>query len=256
MRRQGILFILVGPAGSGKSTLCQRLLAEFHHRLQYAVSATTRSPRPGEVNGQSYNFMSREEFCRLRDAGEFFEWEENHGQFYGTLKSTLLDGINNGKDLLYQIDIRGALNFKRAFPLYSVLTFILPPSIEELRARLEGRGNSDPADLARRLQTARVEYQGLLKARTEQLSIDYVVVNNNIDIAYDEVRSILVSEGSRFGRIETASLEDLCRHDSGPHNSGPQNSGHQSSGHQNSGHQNSGHEKSGHHNTGGKKGEL
>lgn len=209
MQRQGILFFLIGPAGSGKSTLCKRLLDEFSDRLRYSVSATTRSPRPGESDGVSYRFMSRDEFCKLRDAGEFFEWEENHGNLYGTLKATLITGINQGNDLLYQIDIRGALNFKRAFPSNVVITFIVPPNFNELRKRLLQRG-VDTKDLETRLATARTEYEGLLDSKNGPLSIDYVVMNNDIDVAYSEVRAILIAERARSHRLDDISLREIC----------------------------------------------
>ena len=160
--RKGILFVLVGPTGCGKSTFCERLVREYSESIHYSTSATTRQPRPNEVPGTSYHFMTREEFLARRDSGEFFETEETHGNLYGTLRATLEDGINAGRDLLFQIDIRGALNFKKHFPNNTVTLFIIPPSFEALKERLKGRGTDDPAELQRRFTTAREEYEALL----------------------------------------------------------------------------------------------
>lgn len=210
LTRKGILFFLIGPAGSGKSTLCERLVAEFSQALRYSISATTRSPRANEVQGKSYHFMTREDFVDRRAKGEFFEWEENHGNLYGTLQSSLLEGISSGKDLLFQIDIRGALNFKRQFPENAVTVFLLPPSFNALKIRLQGRGTNEQDELVRRFSTARQEYDLLLKLYGEIDGIDYVVVNNDRDVTYDQVRSILVAERARYHRIDKESVQQFC----------------------------------------------
>jgi len=163
LTRKGILFVLIGPAGSGKSTFCERLIQEFPQALRYSTSATTRPPRANEVQGKSYHFMSREEFIARRERGEFFEWEETHGNLYGTLQANLIEGIESGKDLLFQIDIRGALNFKRQFPDNTVTIFLLPPTFQALQERLRGRGTTCQTDLERRFSTAREEYESLMK---------------------------------------------------------------------------------------------
>ena len=208
--RKGILFVLMGPTGSGKSTFCDRLVAEFPEALRYSVSATSRPPRPNEATGSSYHFMSREEFLARRERGEFFEWEEIHGNLYGTLQDSLIKGIDSGKDLVFQIDIRGALNFKRQFPDNAVTIFIVPPSFEELKKRLEARGTVDPHEQKRRFDTAHSEYQSLLRLHGDRSTIDYLVVNRDLESTYDQVRAIVMAERARYLRIDKDSVEQFC----------------------------------------------
>jgi len=208
--RKGILFIIVGPAGAGKSTVCDRLIAEFPDSLQYSTSATSRVPRHGEIPGKSYDFMSREEFVKRKERGEFFEWEEIHGNLYGTPKESLLRGIETGKDLLLQKDIRGALNFKQHFPDNAVTVFMLPPSFADLNIRLQTRGTTDPAELKRRLATARSEYQALLDVHGSQGMVDYVVVNGDLEATYQQVRAVVIAERSRYLRTEKDSIRRFC----------------------------------------------
>jgi guanylate kinase len=208
--RKGILFVLIGPTGSGKSTFCERLVGEFSDSLQFSNSATSRPPRANEVGGKTYNFMSREEFIARRERGEFFEWEEIHGNLYGTLQQSLIQGIESGKDLLFQIDIRGALNFKRQFPDNTVVVFLLPPSFDELQKRLRVRGTVEEDELKRRFETARSEYQALLRLHGDGEMIDYLIVNRELESTYEQVRSIVVAERARYLRINKESAEQFC----------------------------------------------
>ena len=208
--RKGILFILMGPTGSGKSTFCERLLSEFPDTLRYSTSATSRSPRANETGGRSYHFMSRDEFIARREQGEFFEWEEIHGNLYGTLQESLIRGIEEGKDILFQIDIRGAMKFKRQFPENAVTLFIVPPSFEELRARLTGRGTVDPGELQRRFATAKSEYQALLTLHGDGETIDYLVVNRELESTYNQVRAIILAERARYLRMDKESVQQFC----------------------------------------------
>lgn len=211
--RKGILFVVVGPAGSGKSTFCDRLIAELPEALQYSTSATSRPPRNNEVPGESYHFMSRDEFISKRDKGDFFEWEEIHGNFYGTLQESLLRGIETGKDLLFQIDIRGARNFKRQFPDNTVTIFIVPPSFTDLKARLKARGTTDTKELARRFATAQSEYDMLLQLHGNSGQLDYLVVNSELDKTYDQIRAIVLAERSRYLRMDKDSVQEFCEVD-------------------------------------------
>jgi guanylate kinase len=208
--RRGVLFVLIGPSGSGKSTFCLRLVREFPGKINYSVSATTRPPRENEVQGVSYHFMSREDFESRRDRGDFFEWEENHGNLYGTLRSNISDGISSGTDLLFQIDIRGALHFKKHFPDNAVTIFIIPPSFEVLNKRLLARGTVDPDELTTRFTTARSEYAALLSLRADHGKVDYVVVNHDLESSYDEIRSIVRAEQARYSRMDISSVAALC----------------------------------------------
>ena len=208
--RKGILFVLIGPTGSGKSTFCDRLVKDLPDALMYSTSATSRPPRANEVDGKSYYFMTREDFLARRERGEFFEWEETHGNLYGTLQSSLIEGIESGKDLLFQIDIRGALNFKRQFPENAVTIFIVPPSFEELQSRLRGRGTVDIAELQRRFSTAQIEYQALMRLHGDIGKIDYLVVNQELDTTYDQIRSIVIAERARYHRMDKESVNQFC----------------------------------------------
>ncbi len=210
LTRKGILFVLMGPTGSGKSTFCERLIAEFPEELSYSTSATSRPPRASEVAGKSYHFLSREEFIARREKGDFFEWEETHGNLYGTLQETLVTGIQTGKDLLFQIDIRGALNFKKHFPDNTVTIFIVPPSFKDLKERLQGRGTVCEAELQRRFVTAQDEYEALLRLHGQTSAVDYLVVNKKLDQTYEEVRAIVMAERARYHRIDKDSVEQFC----------------------------------------------
>lgn len=210
IRRAGILFILMGPTGSGKTTLCDKLVSEFSANLQYSVSATSRMPRPGEVQGKSYHFLKQDDFITKREAGEFFEWEETHGNLYGTLNSSLVSGINAGMDLLFQVDIRGALKFKRQFPNNTVTVFLVPPKFEVMKQRLASRGTTDSQELAKRFTTAKSEYESLLDSHGSPDTIDYLVVNSEIEATYDRVRAIVMAERARYQRMEKVSIEQFC----------------------------------------------
>jgi guanylate kinase len=208
--RKGILFIIIGPAGSGKSTVCDRLLREYPDSLQYSISATTRPPRHNEVSGKSYHFMSRDEFLMRRERGDFNETEENHGNLYGTLRESLILGIESGKDLLFQIDIRGALNFKRQFPDNAICIFLLPPSFAEMDSRLKARGTSNPEELTKRFATARDEYKELLALHGGQGGVDYLIVNQELEQTYNHVRSVIVAERLRYLRMDKDSVQQFC----------------------------------------------
>jgi len=153
--------------------------------------------------------MDRDEFIRRRGAGEFFEWEEIHGNLYGTLNSNLIAGIESGRELVFQIDIKGALNFKRQFPKNTVTVFILPPSFNELQERLKGRGTVAADELRRRFLTAREEYERLLSAHGDGSAIDYLVVNGELEATYQQIRAIVVSERGRYHRLDRESVRDF-----------------------------------------------
>lgn len=211
VRRQGMLFCLVGPAGGGKTTLRARMLADFPGEVTASVSVTTRAPRPGETHGKNYFFVSREEFERRRGAGEFYESEEVHGNLYGTLKATLDDAIARGLDLLLDIDIRGALRFKREYPDHAVVVFMVPPTTRQLIERLKARGPVGEAEIKTRLETAREEYRALLDAAADRTKVDYFVVNDEIEATYALLQSIRSAERARLVRLNRADVGAICR---------------------------------------------
>ena len=176
------IFVISGPSGAGKGTL----LAELRKQrpdLGLTVSATTRSPRPGEVDGTSYYFLSDEEFRRRIAAGEFVEWAEVHGHLYGTLVSEVKRLLAKGHSLVLEIDVQGALNVRKVYP-DAVLVFIEPPSLQVLEERLRGRGNEDEASIELRLKNARHEME-----LADQY--DVRIVNNTVDRAAQELGSVM-----------------------------------------------------------------
>jgi guanylate kinase len=177
--------ILSAPSGGGKTTIARMLLAR-RPDLGYSVSCTTRAPRPTEVPGRDYYFMSRAEFIAKREQGAFAESAEVHGNLYGTLQAEVERVTNGGQHVVMDIDVQGAVQFVRAFPL-SVTIFILPPSAEVLLERLRARKSESPAQLAARLQSALQELQ-----RVDEY--EYVVVNDDLERAVSSVESIIDAE--------------------------------------------------------------
>lgn len=183
--------ILSSPSGGGKTTIAQKLLA-VRKDLGYSVSATTRPPREGEVDGRDYHFRSLKDFKRGQAAGEFAESAEVHGHLYGTLRAEVDRVLSSGKHVIMDIDVQGTRQFAAAFP-DSVLIFILPPSAEALIARLEARGTEDPKSLIRRFRSAKDE----LKAVD---LYEYVVVNEEVDSAVAAISEIIEAEGAKRSR--------------------------------------------------------
>ncbi len=210
LSRKGMLFALVGPAASGKSTICTRLNQEFSSTTRFSISLTSRPPRSGEKDGENYFFVSREEFEAKISAGELFEWEEVHGQFYGTLKSFVDKALQSGVDLLLDIDIKGALNFKDSFASDAIIVFVVPPSFEVLRKRLVNRGVMANDEFMRRIATARREFDLLFETMESGVGVDYFVVNDELDDAYNQVRAILLTERCRISRLNMDEIREIC----------------------------------------------
>jgi guanylate kinase len=181
--RFGRLIVLSGASGSGKSTLVQRLMTRPGFRFQVSISATTRDPRPGEVPGVNYLFMTRKEFEEARDRDDFLEWAEVHGQLYGTPGRPVRDSIARGTCIILVIDVQGALNVRERVP-DAVLIFVHAPSFETLEARLRARATDDEPTILKRLTNARREIA--LAAR-----YDHQIVNDDLDRATDELAVLL-----------------------------------------------------------------
>jgi guanylate kinase len=184
--------ILSAPSGGGKTTIARRLL-ERRSDVGYSVSCTTRAAREGEVDGRDYQFLGATEFVRRRDAGEFAEWAEVHGHLYGTLRSEVERVLASGRHVLMDIDVQGARQFHVAFP-DTVLVFVLPPSGEVLKSRLAGRKSESRERLLVRLRNARAELG-------EVGRYHYVVVNDDLERAVDQVSAIIDAEGLRHDRV-------------------------------------------------------
>jgi guanylate kinase len=180
---KGPLIILSGPAGSGKSTVVQRLLAGGGLPMHVSVSATTRAPRPGEIDGVHYHFWTRERFEAARRAGEFLESAEVHGQLYGTLRREVEGPREQGKAVILVIDVQGAEQVRRQCP-DSILVFLRTSSWEEYERRLRQRGTEDEAAISRRLATARRE----LERKGEYT---YEVINDDLDVAVARMRDLI-----------------------------------------------------------------
>ena len=192
--------ILSSPSGGGKTTIA-RMLLDRRKDLGYSISCTTRTPRNGEVHGQDYHFLSRDDFVSRRARGEFAESAEVHGNLYGTLRSEVDRVFSVGRHVVMDIDIQGARQFVAAYP-ESVLVFLLPPSAETLLGRLMGRNTESPEAVLRRLKGARDELAAVG-------SYQYVVVNDALDQAFVQVASIIDAETVRHRRVPL--LEDRVR---------------------------------------------
>lgn len=189
-KHAGKLFILSGPSGAGKGTICKEVLAQTSRDdVQLSVSMTTRNPRNGETEGVSYYFVSKEEFLRKIEAGGLLEHAEVYGNYYGTPKQPVIEKLAAGIDVILEIDMQGALKVKENYP-DGVFIFILPPSMSELRKRLTGRGTETAEAIEMRLGETLKELSYIDK-------YDYCVVNGKLEEAVNRVKSILIAEHSR-----------------------------------------------------------
>lgn len=170
--RHGALFVLSGPSGSGKSTVCEHLLKVIPS-LSFSISATTRAVRGGEIDGTDYHFLTRERFDELVAQDGFAEWAQVHGNRYGTLKSTVLEARDAGRDLLLDVDVQGGLSIRAAFP-DATLIFLAPPSLDELRRRLIARSTDSPDVIERRIGNAEQEM-------AQGRAYDHYVVNDRLE---------------------------------------------------------------------------
>ena len=184
--RKGVLFVISGPSGVGKGTVNKRLFEEFGNAVAFSVSATTRDPREGEVDGREYFFISRQEFEKRVANNEFLEHAEYAGNCYGTPRDYVLSLLQRGVSVILEIDVQGAMQVKRRMP-ESVSVFILPPSFEELEHRLRGRGTETPEKIEKRLAVAKAEM-----ARAPEY--DYQIVNDDLEAAYARLREIFILE--------------------------------------------------------------
>lgn len=181
------LFVISAPSGCGKTTLAKRLLEDKSLGLVHSVSATTRKPRVGEKNGRDYHFLALHDFLhKIKERG-FLEYEENFGNWYGTPRRFIKQNLAAGRSVLLNIDVKGAMKVRKAYPKKSVLIFIMPPTIAMLKKRLTMRMSDSPCDIKRRLNIAKREIAYKDK-------YDYTIVNDELDVAHRELRKIIVAE--------------------------------------------------------------
>lgn len=202
MKREGLIMIISAPSGAGKTTLCRELLKRFPG-MRESISYTTRQPRAGEMHGEDYFFVSREEFLRMVAEEAFAEWAEVHGNLYGTALQTLEDARRNGVDLVLDIDCQGALKLKERFEGGAYI-FILPPSMEELRRRLENRSSDTQDVIDRRIERAAAEIK-------EARWYDYIIINDRFEQAFEDLSAIVLTHHRKTFRMmeQVAKLFDI-----------------------------------------------
>ncbi|WP_211745319.1 guanylate kinase [Paenibacillus sp. Marseille-Q4541] len=188
---KGLLIVLSGPSGVGKGTVCTALRKQVPN-LTYSVSATTRQPRLGEENGVNYFFKSREQFLDMIEKDELLEHAEYVGNYYGTPRDFVEQTLESGKDIILEIEVQGALKVKEKFP-EGIFVFLLPPSLDELKDRIQGRGTENQATIDHRMTVAAEEISLL-----EQY--DYAVVNDEIDLACKRIESIIIAEHCKVAK--------------------------------------------------------
>jgi len=202
MKREGLILIISAPSGAGKTTLCNHLLQRFP-AIRESISYTTRSPRPGEVDGKDYFFVPRERFLAMVEEDAFAEWAEVHGNLYGTALTTLEHARRNGIDLVLDIDCQGAMKLKENFE-GGVYVFVLPPSMDELRRRLESRSSDSQEVIDRRIKRASEEIR-------EARWYDYIIINDLFEKAFEELSSIVTAHSLKTFRMldRVAKLFDI-----------------------------------------------
>lgn len=198
MSKKGVLLVISGPSGAGKGTICKALL-DKHKDIYLSVSATTREPRNGEVHGVNYFFKTKEEFLQKVEEGDFLEHAEVYGNYYGTPKSSVQKMLDEGRDVILEIDIQGALKVKENCE-EGIFIFILPPSMEELKQRIIKRGSETPESLMTRFKSAYKEINYISK-------YNYAVVNDEVDTAVTKLEAIIAAEKCRVDRMKNKILD-------------------------------------------------
>ena len=189
--QKGLLILVSGASGTGKGTVCKKLLSEMPE-MYYSISATTRQPRDGETDGVEYFFITVDDFKKKIAEGKFLEYAEVYGNFYGTPLYKIEENLNSGRNVLLEIDTQGALKVMEKIP-EGVFIFLLPPSLEELYSRIKKRGTEDEETLKRRFDAAKSEIEVGKKYQ-------YAVVNDTVDAAVDKIKSIITAESLKVER--------------------------------------------------------
>lgn len=192
MKSKGQLIVISGPSGAGKGTICRELLRSYSDNLELSVSATTRKPREGELEGVNYFFKEKDEFIKMAENEEFIEYAKVHDNYYGTPRKYVIDKLEEGKNVILEIDVQGGMKVKHVFP-EAVFIFIMPPSFAELKKRIAGRGTETQQDIYKRMKNAYGEV-------SHAHNYDYVVVNDDLRDAAAKINCILTAEKCRIIR--------------------------------------------------------
>jgi guanylate kinase len=199
-RKKGLLFVVSAPSGAGKTSLCRAITGSLED-LTHSISYATRKPRPGEIDGRDYYFVSQGRFRDMVQAGDFAEWAEVHSNLYGTSRRVLDDLISKGLDVILDIDTQGAKQIKAKYDT-AVFIFILPPSLDILEERLRNRKSEHEDEIRKRMKRSREEIR-------DYAMYDYIIVNRDFDRALTELRSIVISERCRTRMMDTTWIEDF-----------------------------------------------
>lgn len=186
MKSKGNLIVISGPSGTGKGTVCKELL-NAHPEIAYSISATTRAPRAGEVNGKDYWFISKEEFQQMIIEKKLLEWAEVYGNYYGTPADKVREVLESGRDVLLEIDTQGAMNVQKIFLKEATFIFLLPPSLEELERRIRGRGTETEEAISRRLNAA-------IEEIPHGTDYDYIITNDSVSDVVNKILHIIEAE--------------------------------------------------------------
>ena len=193
LNRKGLLLVVSGPSGAGKGTICKALLNK-NDQIKLSVSATTRKPRNGEVHGVNYFFIEKEEFTKMIENGEFLEYAQIYDNFYGTPKAAIIECLEKGQDVILEIEMQGARQIKEVYP-EGVFIFVLPPSLEELKSRIVGRGTETQEEIEKRFSCAFEEINQIV-------NYDYFIVNEDIEKSVSDVEAIICADKNKVTRYK------------------------------------------------------
>lgn len=198
VKKKGLLLVVSGPSGAGKGTICKELLKK-NDQIKLSVSATTRKPRTGEVDGVNYFFIEKEKFTMMIENGEFLEYAQIYDNFYGTPKAAIMECLDKGQDVILEIEMQGAKQIKDVCP-DGVFIFVLPPSLEELKNRIVGRGTETAEEIEKRFSCAFEEINRIV-------DYDYFIVNDDVEKSAREIECIISSEKNKVTRYKDNIIE-------------------------------------------------